>query len=139
MKKNVSLMLPCIAVVIFAAIAGKKAFLPNSNEVSDLLAQNVEALSNSDEGGYDSSECNNGVDQWASVEVATGKAQTRVHYSDGANGNYGMDEIFDIEYKRCAAYGRGSKKGANFSWPTGKGPSTYEECKGANGHYGPTF
>lgn len=52
MKKKVLMMLPCIAAIAFAAIAGKKAFLPNSNEVSDLLAQNVEALSeNSD---YDS-------------------------------------------------------------------------------------
>lgn len=139
MKKKVFIMLPCIAVVAVTMSVVCKTFKLEYCNGSELFAQNVEALSNSDEGGYDSSECNSGVGRWASVEVATGKAQTRVHYSDGAKGNYGMDEIFDIEYKRCVAYGRGSKKGANYSWPTGKGPSTYEECKGPNGHYGPAF
>lgn len=139
MKKEVFLMLPCIAAIAIATFVGKKSFVSNLYEGNELLVQNVEALSSSGEDDYDSSVCNTGGEHNAIVEVATGKVQARVHYNDGINGTYGLDEVFDINYKRCCAYGIGTKKGGNYSWVTGKGTSTHVECIGPQGHYMPTL
>lgn len=70
-------MLPCIAVVAVTMFVVCKTFKSEYCNGSELFAQNVEALSNSDEGGYDSSECNSGVGQWASVESCYWKSTNK--------------------------------------------------------------
>lgn len=51
MKKK-SIMMSCIAAVALVVIVGKKTFQSHAFESSDLLMQNVEALSQPEHGGY---------------------------------------------------------------------------------------
>ncbi len=48
MKKKVFMMLPCIAAVAIATYVGEKTFESHANDTSNLLMQNVEALSQRD-------------------------------------------------------------------------------------------
>jgi hypothetical protein len=53
MKTNVSIMLPCVVVVLLATFIGKKAFNSHSNDVDALLMQNIESLSSPPEAPWE--------------------------------------------------------------------------------------
>ena len=61
MKKKVFLMLPCIAAVAIAIVVGKKTYELHAYETNSLLMQNVEALSQKDEGNLKKYKCYNSV------------------------------------------------------------------------------
>lgn len=139
MKKKAFLMLPCIAAVAIATFVGKKTFESSALERNNILLENVEALSQGDDGDYDASDCNSGEPRYSFVKVASGKSQTRTHYSGNVGGNDGIDDgidvIIDMTFIQCIAEGSGTYKGNNYRYNTGMGTPSYVKCNGPQGHY----
>lgn len=138
-KKN---WLPCIAVVAIATYVGAKSFKTNASESNNLLLANVEALSSgSDPGAEDDDDddpCAIGQPRYSLVATTSGMVEYVVHYQDGKDKeDMGIDEVYTISFTGCIADGSGSLKGANYSMPGDKSPSSYQECKGAQGHHTP--
>ena len=136
-------MLPCLAAIAIATVVGKKTFESHANETSSLLMQNVEALSNPDNGNDGESDvdypCSMGTPRYARVATTSGKIEFVQHYSDGTDESNGTDEVYTKSFVGCVADGTGSLKGDNFSIPGSRSGSKYQECKGAQGHQSPDF
>jgi len=134
MKKKAFLTLPCIAAVAIATFVGKKTFESSALEGNGLFLQNVEALSAME--GYDASGCS-GLSQYSVVGSTSGEAQARVHKYGSVGGDDGIDEVYNIEFKQCTAYGYGDKNGSNYTYITKIGSSSHVKCEGEGKHGGP--
>lgn len=81
MKKKVFIMLPCIAAVAIATFVGKKTFEKNAFDSNAMLTQNVEALSQGDD-GIEVADCyeHGGEGEYKSVYECNSKTSTNHIY-----------------------------------------------------------
>lgn len=124
-----------MAVVLTTGIFSIVKTSYNSGKIdSSLILQNIEALSQQGEEGYNSTDCANGPAWYGKVESFTGKCEIVEHLSDGLYGRNGVDRAYTVDYKGCSATGTGGLSGVNYCWPTESGPEEIRECAGERGH-----
>lgn len=134
MKTNSIVMTLFTIVLVSVGIFSIMNNFNSRKECSDILLQNIEALSDGDDGDYDSSGCSNGFAQYAYVESYMSKSEVVEHLCDGGSGKYGLDRVYVIDFKGCRAAGEGGLQGDNYHYPTSIGNSNIRECVGPQGH-----
>ena len=123
MRKIIKASITVAAVVI--ATAGIKMAHNEFNRTneSNLLLENIEALSaDSDFGEDDNIECI-GSKIFAIVETTKGETDLRIHFSDS------VDIVYSVNYIRCYASGQGNRMGSNNDgYITKTGNVSYVKC-----------
>lgn len=126
MKKRINMLL----VVSFITLAGSAtwySYKAYSNTESDLLSENIEALSY---GEYNEEDCY-GPSIYSDVGTVAGKQLARTHYNDSTD----VEIIYS--YTCCYASGRGKLTGGNGYLDVYPSGSVEVPC--TNDHVYPTF
>lgn len=136
MKKQMRMILPCIATAAILAIVGKITLGSNLHETSSLMMLNVEALSGGEDGD---TYCSIGPEIYGTVGSFKRSVQGVSHYSDGSNGQPGEDVVYTETFYGCEAYGYGDLSGSSFIYDSETSFVKYQECKGEQGHKVPSL
>lgn len=123
-----------VMIVLTACCLGIKAFSSSHDEYSFLLIENIEALTAADDGGYNSSECSDGFPRYANVYSGSSKREVVQHFSDGVNGESGIDMVYTEDCFICSAEGTGSLYGSNYIMPVGYSAVEYRKCTCSQGN-----
>lgn len=135
MKTIKLVMALCMVVVLTTGIFSIVKTSYDSGKIdSGLILQNIEALSEGDDEGYESTLCSTGAPFYGFVESQNGECEVVEHLSDGINGMKGIDRVYIVKYKGCFAKGNGELRGSNYCIPTETGQQSVRECRGLAGH-----
>lgn len=132
-KKNLVFTVMALAILSVGIFYGNKSICHSGKEYSDLMLQNVEALSQI-ESGYGSSDCSEGAPVFSYVYSYQGEKEVVEHIYNGNDGSSGTDLCYTVEVVGCKASGSGYSRGANFEYPVNKKNIRQEKCKGPQGH-----
>lgn len=132
-KKNLVFTVIALALLSVGFFYGNKSIYHSGIEYSDLMLQNVEALSQI-ESGYGSSDCSYGPPIFSYVYSYFGEKEVTEHFYNGNDGSSGTDLCYTVEFVGCKASGSGSIRGDNYSYPVNNKNFREEKCKGPQGH-----
>ncbi|MCR5434289.1 MAG: NVEALA domain-containing protein [Bacteroidaceae bacterium] len=133
MKKLILKSALTVVTAALTGLCGVKAYEKyQTSKLAEntLLMQNIEALTQGEGEGDDTSYGCSGSPIYLYSELCQGTTQLRIHWYEK------IDQTQNVKYKRCVAYGDGSVEGIHYSNPFDLeyGEPKLEKCLGSRYH-----